>query len=66
MKQQKSHLAIIILVILLVWSVVMNLLQNIRIDQLIEERSELESAVSVMSSHIDELKNVECEWYEDE
>ncbi len=58
MKQQKSHLAIIILVILLVWSVVMNLLQNIRIDQLIEERSELESAVSVMSSHIDELKNV--------
>lgn len=44
----------------------MNLLQNIRIDQLIEERSELESAVSVMSSHIDELKNVECEWYEDE
>lgn len=66
MKQQKQNALIIVLLLALVWSIVLNWLQSEQVSRLMEEIENMEYVQSVLSTHIDELKNTEEAGYGEE
>lgn len=59
MKQQKQNALIIVLLLALAWSIVLNCLQSEQVGRLMEEIENMEYIQSVLSTHIDELENME-------
>lgn len=66
MKQQKQKVVITLLLILLVWSLILNWLQGNQVSRLMKEMDEMEYVQSVLSSHIEELERGEGEEYGNE
>ncbi len=66
MKQQKQKVVITLLLILLVWSLILNWLQGNQVSRLMKEINEMEYVQSVLSSHIEELERMEGEEYGNE
>ena len=66
MKQQTQKVVITLLLILLVWSLILNWLQGNQVSRLMKEMNEMEYVQSVLSSHIEELERMEGEEYGNE
>lgn len=66
MKQQKQKVVITLLLILLVWSLILNWLQGNQVSRLMNEMRDMEYIQSVLSSHIEELERGEGEEYGNE
>lgn len=66
MKQQKQKVVITLLLILLVWSLILNWLQGNQVSRLMKEMNEMEYVQSVLSSHIEELERMDGEEYGNE
>lgn len=66
MKQQKQKVVITLLLILLVWSLILNWLQGNQVSRLMKEMNEMEYVQSVLSSHIEELERMKGEEYGNE
>ena len=66
MKQENKDIAIVALMALLILSVILNWLQSEQSDRLIEQIEAMEYYQQVLSSHVDELENMEGAEYGNE
>lgn len=63
MKLKKQQVLIALLSALLVWSIVLNWLQSKQVDRLMQEMNQMEQLQSDITSHIEELEDVEYNDY---
>lgn len=59
MKPRKQNLIIAALLILLAWSIILNLLQGEQVERLMKEMEDMEYIQSILSSQIQELEETE-------
>ena len=59
MKQQKKDVLIVVLLLILVWSIILNWLQGNQVSRLMKEAEDMEQIQVALSSHIEELERVE-------
>ena len=59
MKPRKQNLIIAVLLMLLVWSVILNILQGEQIEKLMKEVKDMEYTQSIISSQIQQLEDQE-------
>lgn len=59
MKPRKQNLIIASLLLLLIWSITLNLLQGEQVDRLMKEMEDMEYVQSVLSAQLQELEGQE-------